>query len=257
MDILLCIDDTDSLYKGSTGELAEGIASSIEELGFGKCYAVTRHQLLLHSDIPYTSHNSSMCFRADIKEDCLQNVIDAAKDFLVKESDIESDPGLCVVNLNNLSNMKKLIDFGYLAKKKVLVKKDAYDLAQELNIHLSEHGGTGQGVIGALAGAGLRLDGNDGWLKGSIKINLPRGIINVASLCSYKNIDRVRSLNGRYLEDDEIVLLGKMVKTVLINGEFVLLVDEVEVGSNFKWKTCSKQQLQKYEETNSCGLLTN
>ena len=59
------------------------------------------------------------------------------------------------------------IDFGYRAKQVVLTKSNAYKLAKKLDIHLSEHGGSGQGVIGALAGVALRLTANDGrfWRK--------------------------------------------------------------------------------------------
>ncbi|GIM29244.1 hypothetical protein CPJCM30710_19100 [Clostridium polyendosporum] len=249
MYILLCIDDTDSIDSRGTGTLAEIIANTIESSGWGKRYAVTRHQLLLHKDIPYTSHNSSMCFGAEIEAKYLQNIIDYTVDFLQRESEPESDPGLCVVVVDYLKDNKKLIDFGYKAKRVVLTKENAYDLAKELKIHLSEHGGTGQGIIGALAGAGLRLSGNDGWFKGSHKIKTSDNIIKVSELCSYNNIDKVRSVEGRYLEDDEMIALGNLVKTVLVEGEFVLLVDEVnEESCGVKWKTCSKQQLRKYEE---------
>ena len=46
---------------------------------------------------------------------------------------------------------------------------DAYLLAEQFpELSLSEHGGTGDGVIGALAGVGLRLSGSDGRIKGKI-----------------------------------------------------------------------------------------
>lgn len=251
MDILLCIDDTDSLESRGTGELAEIIAAAIESNGWGSSSEVTRHQLLLHRDIPYTSHNSSMCFRAEIKEHHLQNIINYAEDFLQHESEPKADPGLCVVALDNLEDgcSDKLIDFGYKAKRKILTKKDAYDLAKELNIHLSEHGGTGQGVIGALAGAGLRLSGNDGWFKGAHKIKTTNNIITVSELCSYKNIDKVRSIKGGYLGDSEEIHLGKLVKTMLIDGQAVVLVDRAEAENHRPiWKSCSKQQLLEREE---------
>lgn len=50
-----------------------------------------------------------------------------------------------------------LVDFGRRAKNEVLTKDLAYDLAVKLGVPLSEHGGTGDGVIGAVAGSGLRL----------------------------------------------------------------------------------------------------
>ena len=248
MKIFLCIDDTDSIESRGTGELAEIIANSIEKLNWGKAGMVTRHQLLLHKDIPYTSHNSSMCFEAEIEEKQLENLIKYASEFLEKESEPKSDPGLCVVSMDFLIDSRKLIEFGYKTKKTILTKEEAYKLAKELNIHLSEHGGSGQGVIGALAGAGLRLSGNDGWFKGSNKLNPSNNIIKVSELCSYSNIDAVKDINGKYLEDKEEVILGKMVKSMLIDGKAVILVDKAKEDSNIKWKVCGKRQLMDYEE---------
>lgn len=64
MKFYLCIDDTDNLNSIGTGTIAEQILKKIIEKGFGPCSLVTRHQLFIHPDIPYTSHNSSMCFMA-------------------------------------------------------------------------------------------------------------------------------------------------------------------------------------------------
>lgn len=249
MNILICIDDTDSIDSRGTGELAEIIARNIENYGWGKTYLVTRHQLLLHKDVPYTSHNSSMCFEAEIEPKYLKNIIDYAADFLNNESEPGSDPGLCVVVTDNLNGNEKLIEFGYKAKRMILTKENAYDLAKELKIHLSEHGGSGLGVIGALAGAGLRLSGNDGWFKGAHKVKTSNSTIKVSELCSYNNIDRVKCIHGEYLEDHEEVVIGKLVKTMLIDGQAVVLVDKVDIeGNGAKWKTCGKQQLMNYEE---------
>ena len=99
------------------------------------------------------------------------------------------------------------------------------------------------------AGAGLRLSGNDGWFRGSHKVNPSNNIIKVSELCSYKGIDKVKSIDGRYLGGHEEVILGKLVKTMLIEGQAVVFVDEADIESEGgKWKTCSKKQLMKYEE---------
>ena len=86
-------------------------------------------------------------------------ILQIRDDLRSRQSAPGSDPGLCVVATTSVSGPKALIGFGQTAKDSVLTKSDAYGLAQRLGIHLSEHGGTGQGVIGALAGAGLRLIG--------------------------------------------------------------------------------------------------
>ncbi len=66
MDLLICIDDTDDIDSRGTGEIAELLAQGLTEGGLARCGRVTRHQLLIHPDIAYTSHNSSMCFPAEI-----------------------------------------------------------------------------------------------------------------------------------------------------------------------------------------------
>ncbi|MDF9409526.1 hypothetical protein L7E55_14365 [Pelotomaculum isophthalicicum JI] len=249
MRIIVCIDDTDNIDSDwGTGELAAKISETMEELGWGKSYGVTRHQLLVHPDIPYTSHNSSMCFEAEIAEPYLDVLIDFASDFLSQESAEGSDPGLCVAVPERLSKPGLLIDFGRKAKETVVSKQEAYNLAQQLGIHLSEHGGDGQGVIGALAGAGLRLSGNDGRLRGKLKIKNASGVISVRDIISQTCVDVVRVLDGAALNNDETVRLGKTVKPVLLEGKFVLFV--FPAGAEEKidalWQTCTKEQLRKY-----------
>jgi len=125
----------------------------IEANGWGKCGRVTRHQLLIHPDVPYTSHNSSMCFLAEVEADSLEQVTDYCCATLAVEAVEASDPGLCVAALDKLSGAEALITYGREAKKRVFTKDEAYATALRCGAHLSEHGGTGQGVIGALAGS--------------------------------------------------------------------------------------------------------
>lgn len=247
MRILISIDDTDNLDSPGTGALASRIAADLEVNGWGKSSFVTRHQLLVHPDIPYTSHNSAMCFSAEIEASCLEQVISYSAGFLARESAAGSDPGLCVVVIDRLAESDELIRFGQTAKASVLTKESAYELARRAGLHLSEHGGTGQGVIGALAGAGLRLSGNDGRLKGHLEIADAEGWAAVSDICSHVDVDEVRSLNGPPLKGPERVKLGEKVKTVLLEGKSVLLVEPVKGAvAGTEWRTCSKQQLRSY-----------
>ncbi len=247
MEILVCIDDTDNLESRGTGELAVDLVQAIEANGWGQPRFVSRHQLLVHPDIPYTSHNSSMCFSAVVRDGALEPFIDHASDFLARESAPESDPGLCVAVTGWVKDRQRLMDFGRSAKEQVLDKEGAYALAKELGIHLSEHGGTGQGVVGALAGVGLRLGGNDGRLKGWIDFGAAGEVWIVAELAAHPLVDRVQALDGGPLEAQERVRIGKKPKTVLIAGQLVLLVTPTEgQGSGVSWQTCHRKQLKKY-----------
>ncbi len=247
MRVLICIDDTDNLESRGTGALASQLARELEENGWGKSMFVTRHQLLVHPDIPYTSHNSAMCFAADIDGTSLESVIRHAAAFLGRESAPGSDPGLCVAAVEGLADAATLVDFGKKAKQTVLTTADARAVAQRLGVHLSGHGGSGQGVIGALAGAGLRLSGNDGRLKGHLEIPANNGVATVGEISSHPNVDEVRSLDGETVPPEEAVLLGEKVKTVLLAGKSVLLVEPNEGAANgAKWRTLSRQQLRGY-----------
>jgi hypothetical protein len=245
--ILVSIDDTDNLDSMGTGELASLIARNIERNKWGTCSFITRHQLLVHPDIPYTSHNSSMCFAADVEESTLESVIHNASDFLARESAAGSDPGLCVAVVERLKNPEQLIAFGYKTKQSIVGKDEAYGLAKDLGVHLSEHGGSGLGIIGALAGAALRLSGHDGRMRGNLRIGDDSGMTTVRELLAHPWVDEVRSTCGATPQNDDQVRLGEKVKTVMLDGRSILMVapqDSINCGT--PWTSCSKHQLRRY-----------
>lgn len=247
MNILLSIDDTDNLESRGTGELASLLAAQIEQQGWGRSCYVTRHQLLVHPDIPYTSHNSAMCFSAEIQPEALTPLLDHARGFLATESAVGSDPGLCVVVIDAMPETGALIDYGHRAKLEVLTKEDAYALAGRLGIHLSEHGGTGQGVIGALAGAGLRLGGNDGRIKGKLTFSDAAEVVSVQQLLSHPWVDCVRTRSGEIPKVTDLVRLADKVKTVLLEGLSVLLICANHGDrESARWQTLSRKELKAY-----------
>lgn len=246
--VLVSIDDTDELHGVGTGKLAQMLAEAIQEKGWGICRPITRHQLFVHPAIPYTSHNSAMCFAAKIDETYLQDLIIFASSFLREKSAPVADPGLCVVNLDLLHEPAKLIAFGQKAKKAVLTKEEAYKLAQQLQIHLSEHGGSGQGVIGALAGTGLRLSGNDGRFKGRHEVPLIDDKALVQDILKHSTIDEVRTVDGAVLSPGEKVRLEGKIKSVLLDGKSVLLVKKNghEGDEDTQWMNLSREETHKY-----------
>ena len=108
------------LNTPGTGHLAEAICREITHEGLGTCSAISRHQLFVHDDIPYTSHNSAMCFEADIRHGGLMSVIELGGNFLRSKSARGSDPGLCVAPLSRELDRAQLTDFGFKAKRSVL-----------------------------------------------------------------------------------------------------------------------------------------
>ncbi|OEF95906.1 hypothetical protein [Desulfuribacillus alkaliarsenatis] len=243
MEWYVCIDDTDSIDSRGTGELAEIIARFIEEEQWGKVGKVTRHQLLVHKDIPYTSHNSAMCFPIyEVNREAKDLIIPFIENFLKNESAPGSDPGLCVADKMQLIKEPSLIKFGNKAKIQVLTKEEAYSLAKLCNVHLSEHGGTGQGIIGAIAGVGLRLSGNDGRFKG--KYILPEyTTYRVSDIIAKTGIDRIQTKDGQVVPNDGLVKVDQPIKTVLLESMETLLVQEAELDT---WKIVGKQDLRSY-----------
>ena len=169
-----CVDDTDDLTGDtSTGYVAERITEVVGELGGNVQLGITRHQLLLAEGVPYTSHNSAMAVVALVPRDAIAACYQRAVALVESMSVPGSDPGLCAAVLpEQLSPadeaaLARLEAFGARAQTEVCTKEEAYALAATVPwLRLSEHGGTGQGVIGALAGCGLRLGGADGRFRG-------------------------------------------------------------------------------------------
>lgn len=232
MRILLAIDDTDDIGTKGTGEILEDLCDELKE-EFGATFTrVTRHQLLVHDDIPYTSHNSSMCCEAEFDGANLDRIKDHSIRFLEINCAERSDPGLCIAVTDNLKpdSLTKLINWGYSAKKQILTKDSAYKLASETGIHLSEHGGTGDGVIGALAGAGLRLTGSDGRFKGKFDLPAPDGHLTVKEIEGSDHIDEVRDEKFNRIPSGEKIYITDKIKTVLYGHKSVLLVKKNEEG---------------------------
>lgn len=248
MQTFVCIDDTDSLEEKSTGKLAQAIIEHIEDKGLGKCSFITRHQLYFHPAIPYTSHNSAMCFAVEHTDNIYEPLKDLAIDLLSSESAEGSDPGLCIVEMERLKDRRLLMDYGRMAKGEILTKELAYETADKLGVHLSEHGGTGGGVIGALAGVGLRLTGSDGRIRGKVKFPSLGNISTVKDILDNSTIDEVRSLEGDLISEDVKVILGEKIKTVFLDYKEVLLIYKKfdERTDTYDWHTSIKEQWKNY-----------
>lgn len=249
MKVLVCIDDTDNLESMGTGQLSQIMADKIQENSWGVCSAISRHQLFVHDDIPYTSHNSSMCFSIDFGGE-LDELVDFGASFLETKSAPGSDPGLCVANLDKGIDRELLIDLGLRAKQEVLSKQEAYDLAKKTGVHLSEHGGTGDGVVGALAGIGLRLSGSDGRFRGWGHFGAVGTLTTVKDLCSMNYADAVSTVDGNILELDTKIMLGAgKVKNMMVNNMSVVMVAPTaskEPSEHVLWRTLNKEEIKQY-----------
>ena len=225
VDLLVAIDDTDDLHSPGTGRRCRGLMEALADAGLGSAAGATRHQLLVDDAIPYTSHNSSACiaWRGAGHRDA---IVALAARFLVEHSAAAADPGLAVVAPSTLAppDRDALVALGRSAQTTVLTHADAVALATRTRVHLSGHGGTDGGVIGALAAVGLALSGADG-----LFLTMP-GIRDLAGACTYAElrervpIDVARGPGGAVPGAGDRIELGDWVRPVLLDGRAVLLL---------------------------------
>jgi hypothetical protein len=155
--VLIGIDDTDNDTSPGTGQLSRWLAREIELRG-GSVPGITRHQFLLDDRIRYTSHNSGACLAVDWTHEL--NDLYFCAELISTWSAEGSDPGICIVPIQAVPS--QVMDWGNLATQTVLLKSGAIQLADTHGLYLKALGGTGDGVIGALASVGLRAKGENG-----------------------------------------------------------------------------------------------
>ena len=247
MEILICVDDTDDLAKTtSTGKIAEAIETRLIESAAFESKGITRHQLLLDERIKYTSHNSAMCLALTSPENVndlsgralreLQNaIVKTGIDCVIELKAAEADPGLCVLFPEKLRHPSDLISFGVSGQNTVLTKVQAYALAQKERLHLSEHGGDGSGVIGAICGAGLRLSGFDGWFRGKLKpgaIGVSGRTVSARELTAKTGLPVL--YEGTPLQADQQIELKEGIKCLLMNHQKVIAVHRQLDGEAYR-----------------------
>lgn len=215
------LDDTDVIGSPGTGRLARELAQHLTDLGLGKSLGVTRHQLLVDDRINYTSHNSSLCFVLRLNRP-ISELHRPCVDFLDSNFRGGSDPGLCMCGKEEIDD--EVINFGLMAQAVVLNKRDAISLAARSNLYLAELGGSGDGVIGALAAVALRAEGNSGRFVDLRGIRTIQGLVSVVELMERTDIDSVRDAQGRVLGDGEIIDSLDWMRPSLVAGKPVLRV---------------------------------
>jgi tRNA(Ile2) C34 agmatinyltransferase TiaS len=217
------IDDTDTKESRGTGRLARNIAQELAQ-NF-EIFGVTRHQLFVHPDIPYTSHNSSAVIHVNASASAKQEIYCTAKELMIADFIQGSDPGLAIAHNEQVTSA--MVAFGQDAKTIIVTQQRAFTLAENCGIQVEGLGGNNGGVIGALAGIALASTGNDGrfLLKGKNReltgLRLPKEILEAG-------IDQILTLQGQTVNEGKIripknatpsFIHRKAVLFVEINGE--------------------------------------
>ena len=169
--VYVAFDDTDNLGADrGTGKVGRWFA---DDLPAGvHPWAVVRQQLLVHPDVPYTSHNSSAVCVLEVDaslwpatpslgDGVLAELVERACRHVERYQLPGSDPGVCVAWEGGPA-LDALTAFGRRAAVEVVTQAAARAAAE--GAHLSGHGGTDDGIIGAAAGVGLTAEGWHGRL---------------------------------------------------------------------------------------------
>ena len=244
MRIYVGFDDTDTIdAKWGTGKLARWFKDKLPE--GADIWGVVRQQLPVMEGIPYTSHNSSACVVVDVNDYGLKSELIERATTHISEYFIEgSDPGLCIVT-DECSSIPDLVEFGRLCCHRIVSQKEAIRAAQKA--HLSGHGGTNDGIIGAAAGVGLTIYGWSG------------RFIEFGSLRDFPNTGTVKEIEQRgikvipldrdamVIEPEEIVETYGWLRPSLWAHRAVLPVESVKekrwriLGRKIKEKNANKK----------------
>jgi len=221
VSLLIALDDTDMPGTPGTGRLARSIAAAIA-VRF-PIMGITRHQLLVDPAIPYTSHNSSAVISVEAGIEALGSLAGLARGLVLDGFAEGADPGLAAADAGAVPSA--VVAFGLDAKRRVLTQTQALALARNTGVLLEPLGGTGGGVIGALAGIGLAATGSDGrYLElGSIRALGPEATVEGALAAGVAEVvtpDGQAVTAGRLVCDH-----GKGPKPAVIRGRPVLFVE--------------------------------
>jgi hypothetical protein len=236
MRVYIGFDDTDNLTADrGTGKLARWFESELRE--DCRMEGVVRQQLLVDDRIPYTSHNSSACVIVDMPDASLiEPLTERAINHLHRHSLQGSDPGLCIACERDAA-LPRLIAFGRACTSRIVTQKEALDAA--LNSHLSGHGGTNDGIIGAAAAVGLTASG---WCGRFIEYGRLRDLPDPVGVSELERAgilvvsgDRDAKVPG----PDDLVHTRNWLRPRLLGARAVLLVKPGEEGV---WESLGKKR---------------
>ena len=242
MKVLIAIDDTDNLDSRGTGFQARQLGKLIAEKGLGTIWGITRHQLFVHENIPYTSHNSSACLHAEITN--LKSVKSVCREFLLEVAAPGSDAGLCIAPFELIND--EIIEWGQRAKREVLKMEDAHFLADKNNIYLEGLTGDKIGVIGSLAAIGLHHKGNDGrflWIAGK-EMREIQGIYKISDLKKISVIsDVLIKENYNFVAENDSIFIEDWLRPILKDNKAVIIVEKSE-SADYNWKALTKMDVK-------------
>ncbi len=206
MKLYLGFDDTDHPSSDyGTGKVVRWFQERLPDEC--RCRGVVRQQLLVNDSIPYTSHNSAACMIVEIfSMSMLNHLVESAVTHIKEHAAAGSDPGLCVALADDPA-LEALVAYGYRCTRRVSNQKEA--LAAAKQVHLSGHGGTNDGIIGAAAAVGLT---HSGWAGRFIEWD------NLRAWSQCTTVEKLRERGIEVVSVDRDAMVPAPNDTVLTNG---------------------------------------
>ncbi len=233
---LIGIDDTDMPGTRGTGYLARALAEELAAQGFASA-GITRHQLLVHPEIRYTSHNSANCLEVAASEDRGAALFAWACDFVAGRSPQGADPGVCVARKARVGEGARSL--GLRAQAEVLDIAAASRVAAAEGHLLAGLAGTETGVIGALAAVGLRAGGEDGRFIGLGAIRELPARARVQDILD-AGVAALAAQDGALPQPGDWVETFGWVRPRLRGGKPVLLVQRSD-QDGVDWLVCDRR----------------
>ena len=232
---LVGLDDTDYGDSIGTGALARELSLFLVRTMGARSTGITRHQLLVHPDVPYTSHNSAACLGIVLGgepagADERLAILDKARRLIELLEHPGADPGVCVVAEEDAG---ELAAFGRRAQQEVLRMAEAFEACAR-DMVLEPLGGTGQGVIGALAACGLRASGQDGRFIALRGIRDQPDQVTAAQLLERTGVEAVLDGEGQPVDAEAPIHTRDWVRPDLRQGRIVLTVRRQAGGSGYE-----------------------
>jgi hypothetical protein len=217
-DLVVGIDDTDMPGTPGTGHLARLIS---EELSSGgHLPGVTRHQLYEGPGVPKTHRNSAAAVGLSTVLSP-EEILERTAVIVLREHAPGSDPGVAVVAGKPPFGA---LEFARRAQAGLVTQREAVGVAAQAGLLVTGLAGTEDGVIGAVAAAALRADGNDGRYVGLSGIRGLTGTMTVTEILDRTGIAAVVDVDtGEPVGGDGRLDTGDWVRPRLTGGRPVLM----------------------------------
>ncbi len=244
-EFIIGVDDTDSLESRGTGHIVRTLALHLKSMGLFDPKCIVRHQLFFHPDIPFTSHNSSASVYGILKVE-EKELINESESFLLTNSAEGSDAGFCLTDFSN-PKLHEISDFGRRAKRSIVTKVMAHELAESANVYLNGLVGEKIGVIGALAAVGLFATKSDGRVLWTPNLRETEGVLLAKEIPNHIGIDRLLNLDCMDVPANDRVYLSDWTRPVCYDGKITLFVEPTE-NINYEYQTASKSFIKSISE---------